>query len=160
MPLAFPPGSDRLPPGRHLATQAEIEQTLVSDFAASVTRRPLFDQSTEMLEAIQSLVPVQRQWINGSFVTTKVDPNDIDLVSHIDGEAMDALKPLQRMLLQGLIAAHWSRDVSGCDSFSVAVYPKGHPARATYEKIAAWWDGFFGVDRAGQPKGYVELEIA
>jgi Family of unknown function (DUF6932) len=159
MPISFPPGQDRLPQGRHNATKDEIEQVLVNGFQNSTTRRGLFDQALELLDAIRQIVPVSALWIDGSFVTTKEDPGDIDLVSHLDGEALDALKPIDQMMLGGLISGHWSRDRSGCDSFAVSVYPTGHTARATYEATASWWDSFFGKDRAGNAKGYVELEI-
>jgi uncharacterized protein DUF6932 len=157
--ISFPPGQDRLPPGRHKATKDEIETVLVEGFQESTTRRPLLDQALELLDAVQKIVPVSAFWIDGSFVTTKEDPGDIDLVSHLDGEALDALKPIDQMLLGGLVSGHWSRDRSGCDSFFVSVYPAGHSANAEYEKTAAWWDSFFGQDRSGNAKGYVELEI-
>jgi Family of unknown function (DUF6932) len=159
MAIGFPEGQDSLPPGRHKATQGEIEAALVDGFQESATRRRLFDQALELLEAIRKIVPVSALWIDGSFVTTKEHPGDIDLVSHLDGEALDALKPVDQMLLGGLVAGHWSRDLSGCDSFVVGVYPPGHNARGQYEAAASWWDSFFGNDRAGNAKGYVELEI-
>lgn len=159
MPISFPPGQDRLPQGRHKATKDEIEQVLVNGFQNSTTRRRLFDQALELLDAIRQIVPVSALWIDGSFVTTKEDPGDIDLVTHLDGEALDVLKPVDQMLLGGLVGGHWSRDRSGCDSFAVSVYPTGHSARNAYEATMSWWDSFFGKDRAGNVKGYVELEI-
>ena len=157
MTIAFAEGSDRLPPGRHVVTVEDIERVLVDGFAVSGTRRPLFERWKQVLAAIESLVPVEMQWIDGSFVTTKLDPGDIDVVSHLDGEAMDALDPVQQTLLAGLIAGHPSRDIHACDSFWVPVYPEGHPAREESERAALWWNDFFGKDRDGESKGYVEL---
>ncbi len=61
------------------------------------------------------------------------------------------------MLLTGVLAGHTSRDLHGCDSFYIASYPEDHPARAVYEAALSVWDSLFASDRAGNPKGYVEV---
>jgi hypothetical protein len=155
--IEFPDGSDVLPQGRHPATPDEIKTELVDAFPSSATRPDIFNQWTILLEALDRFVTLDEQWIDGSFVTKKNDPADIDLVTHLDGEAVEALEPVEAMLLKGLFAGHVSRDMHRCDSFLVARYPEGHPARPEYEKTLAAWDELFGRDRNGDPKGYLEL---
>jgi len=147
-----------LPPGPHSATAGEIERVLVADFPASSTRRPLFDGWRVLCEAVETIVPIDAQWIGGSFVSTKPDPADIDLVSHFDGPTVDALAPASKMLLRGLVAGRPSRDLHGYDSFQVLAYPNGHPARAEYEYAAAYWERFFSHDRDGNSRGYVVVD--
>src|SRR5437016_4245337 len=85
MALAFVEGSDYLPPGGHAATVSEIRAFFVDAFPSSTSRSNLFDRWAVLLEAIERIIHVDAQWIDGSYVTKKQDPGDIDLVSHLNG---------------------------------------------------------------------------
>lgn len=157
MPIAIPAGSDRLPAGRHEATEAEVEATFVNGFGSSTTRRPLFERWRLVTQAMERLVAVQTQWVDGSYVTTKDDPRDIDVVSHFKGDDLDQLDDVAKTLLEGLVAGHTSRDLHSCDSYLIVEYPNGHLARPAYEATLRYWDQLFGTHRDGDPKGYVEV---
>jgi hypothetical protein len=100
---------------------------------------------------------MKAHWVDGSYVTTKLDPADIDVVTVFEGGAYDALDDVDRTLLKGLLSHKISQALHGCDSYFFVEYPPGHPARLQYEAAYAYWDGWFGQDRGGNPKGYVEL---
>jgi len=157
MALEFPEGSDALAAGRQAASIDEVEAALVDAFPASVTRRPLFESWLALREAIRRLVSIDTEWIDGSYVTTKQDPKDIDVVTHISGPELDALDAPAQATLSGLVSGPVSRHLHGCDSYICAVYPPGHPQHAAYEAAKVYWANWFGHDRAGQPKGYVEI---
>lgn len=157
MSLDFEDGTDRLPVGRHRATLEEIEALLVEGFPDSATRGPLFASWRNLVAAIQRVVSVQAHWLDGSFVTTKQDPNDIDAVTHLDGALVDALDEVDMTLIKGLLSHKITEALHGCDSYLVVEYPEGHPGRTAYEAAVAYWDDWFGKDRDGNPKGYVEL---
>jgi hypothetical protein len=157
MALDFPPGSDTLPAGRHAATVDEVEAALVNAFPTSTRRRPLFESWKAVREAIRRVVAVETEWLDGSYVTRKLDPDDIDMVTHIDGGALDALDPADKALLRGLVSDKASQHLHGCDSYWCAVYPPTHPQHAVYRQAFDYWDKWFGQDRNGQPKGYVEV---
>jgi len=154
--LAFD-SNDYLPSGRHEATASEIKAALVDDFPKSATRSHLYDQWQALREAIERVIPIEEQWLDGSFVTRKEDPGDIDLVSHLDGSAVDNLSVADGMLLFGLLDRDLSRDVHGCHSFPIVIYPDGHPDRPQYEAALQAFDSLFGHDRNGNQKGYVEV---
>jgi len=155
--LAFPPGSDTLAPGRHAATVGDIEAALVNGFPNSTTRRPLFESWNTVREAISRVVGVETEWIDGSYVTMKEDPKDIDMVTHLTGTELDALDVADQALLRGLVAANLSQALHGCDSYVCPVYQRNHPNHALYEQAFQYWEKWFGHDRNGQPKGYVEV---
>lgn len=158
VPITFEPGSDRLPPGAHVATLGEIEETFVKGFPGSTTRAVVFRQLQILLEAVERIIPIQKQWIYGSFVTSKENPADIDIVSHFDGAAMDGLDPVDKMLVHGLISGHYTRDLHGVDSFSIVFYPERHPAREEYVKAINFWEDMLAHQgRTGEAKGYIEL---
>src|SRR5690242_7160692 len=102
MALELRPGEDRLDAGRHAVTFEEIREVFVDGFPGSATRAPLFESFSLVRAAIMRVVPIREQWIDGSFVTRKQDPVDIDLVTVFDGEQLDALDGPDRTLLKGL----------------------------------------------------------
>ena len=158
MALSLDQESGKLPPGRHTATLDEFRLALVDGFPTSTTRTPLFEQFCVLRDAVNRVVGTRGQWVDGSFATTKLDPADIDIVTHVAGSDLDGLTPVDQMLLRGLVSGHYSRDMHGCDSFLLAEYAADHPARSAYERALAYWEQLFGHDRDGNPKGYVELE--
>lgn len=62
-----------------------LERTFVDGFKDSKTRFELFKTYLELNNDVQHLVETAFvQFVNGSFVTRKLNPNDIDLVCFID----------------------------------------------------------------------------
>lgn len=97
--LGFPP------PGRVRMTWDEAEAALVTSptFSASTTRAALWDQLSGYLaqfaEVIEQNRPtvvgdglIQHLWLGGSFVSTKVDPQNIDVAVCIDDDVRERLK--------------------------------------------------------------------
>ena len=63
----------------------ELEDTFVLSVAKSDVRKHLFSNYLLYLDKLVNIVgPGFRQWIGGSFVTKKQNPNDVDVVSFID----------------------------------------------------------------------------
>ena len=99
-----------LPPGMHTATLEEVEAV----FVTTPRRRRLFEG---LRRAIQNLhaAGVRRVFINGSFVTTKADPNDIDGCWEWTEEVH--LDLLDSVLLDFAQARQAMRDKYGVDFF-------------------------------------------
>lgn len=162
--MAIPPfePSGLLPPGVHAATTHEVEASLVQAIPGSSTRQQLYAWWTTHREALAHLINCNRQWIGGSFATTKTDPSDVDVCTHIDGPALDALPlgqhQLVRFMTSGKVAeAHWH-----CDSYLITEYPPGSPFHAAYLASLAYWQDFWAHTRPDvhgvrHPRGYVEV---
>jgi hypothetical protein len=88
------------PPGRYRVTPEQAFAMLVEAdrFVASETRRPLwesFERYMARFFALEEMYPelarelklVHCVWLGGSYVSTKVDPDNIDLTVFIDDEA-------------------------------------------------------------------------
>lgn len=80
-----------LPAGRYQAMPDEIEQRFVLTFPTSLTRKNIFDGWRRRREQLLELVQVEQEWIDGSFVTSKRDPSDLDVAVFIDGQKFDNL---------------------------------------------------------------------
>ncbi len=96
-------------------------------------------------------------WLDGSYVTKKEEPDDIDMLTICDAAAIDGLDKPSRALLLGLVARELSRELHSCHSFLLVAYPEGHPAHAVYQASRQYWEDLFGRDRAGDPKGFLEI---
>ncbi|QDK83519.1 hypothetical protein EXU85_34930 [Spirosoma sp. KCTC 42546] len=95
------------------------------------------------------------QWLGGSFISAKINPNDIDCVNLIVfneslEESIDSLIPY--LLIGG------SRDTYYVDGHLIAIYP---PTDERYEAITLpsinYWQAFLMKDRQDNPRGIIEL---
>ncbi len=104
------------------------------------------------------MVTLREQWLDGSYVTTKVDPEDIDIVVHLDGVEVETLDTTAEFTLQALVAGKATQATWRCDSYPLVEYPADHPLRAIFERQRDYRTEFFGKDRDGTPKGIVRVE--
>jgi hypothetical protein len=63
-----------------------VKVTFVDGYPWSTTRAPIYNGWIDQREAISELVAIRRQWLNGSFTTSKMDPGDADTVTFLDGK--------------------------------------------------------------------------
>lgn len=151
-------GNGFLPTGLTNVSAEQVHAHFVVPFPTSTTRQPLYDQWLLHRQAIETLIPIERQWLNGSYVTGKVDPGDIDVVTFIDGEALNALDAPRQALLADLMAGHPTRDRWGVDSFLVPTYAEGHPAHPAARKAEGSWRRIWtNVKGSTLTKGYLEV---
>lgn len=130
-----------------------FETTFVSSFPKSATRAPLFsDFSTYMLNVKSVIHGDFHQWIDGSFITNKLNPKDIDFVIFINFKdyinnqiEIDRLREMRNV------------HGSGMDGYFVPVYPDNHPKRFLFEADQLQWQHLFGRSRTDKKKGFIEL---
>lgn len=147
-----------LPEGPHDATPDEIREHFVDAVAGSLTRRMIFEWWSHHRAALLEIVQVGEQWLGGSFVSAKPDPNDIDLVTVVDGPAYDELPRHRQLLIRPLIAGNYTEQIWRCDAYPVFSYPDGHPGRDAYKVAFDFWQEHFGHDREGRSRGFVRVD--
>lgn len=146
-----------LPQGRYLATSTEFESRFVDTFPLSLTRRRLFDGWATRRQRMSELVRIEYEWIDGSFVTGKRDPNDIDLVTFIDANTFEALDQADREKLTALAQGAYPRVEFSCDCYLVLISPEGHSDHITYLVNRGYWDHFWSRNRDKNQKGYIMI---
>jgi hypothetical protein len=135
-----------LPPGTHLATWDQIAER----FAWTDRRRKLL----EGLEA--ALAPLRqagcgRIYVNGSFVTGKDEPGDIDIAWEPAGVDIDRLLELEPVF--GDFADHRAAQKAkfGCEFF---------PASLSADLAGNTFLEFFQTDKhTGEAKGIIALDL-
>jgi hypothetical protein len=87
----IPPFDDEgnLPPGIHPAAWREVE----SRFGQTAHRRRLLDGLRRALDTLRA-AGCRRVYVDGSFVTAKVEPGDFDGCWEVDGVDPDKLDPV------------------------------------------------------------------
>lgn len=104
-----------------------------------------------MLADLSALSPgAFYQWINGSFVTRKARPKDIDVVSFINHEVYAGIEPQFREL---------RLKYSGVDAYFVRVYPEGHSRRFITQFDQIEWRHLFSTDRRRRKKGFIQINF-
>lgn len=95
------PATGLLPAGRHVCSPDEVEIAFVKDisFFGSATRSAIWSDWNDALAMLQSVAIVHAAWIGGSFTTSKLDPEDIDVTFIINGADMrQRSAPEQRII--------------------------------------------------------------
>lgn len=132
-----------------------LEQVFVNEFTTSTTRREHFERFREYNERLRVLMSVELvQWIDGSFVSRKTNPNDIDVLTFVD----DQLFTQHGQALK-LLKNEFDKGAGRVDAYFIRVYPDGHLYRNHYESDRVQWLFDWGRtnSRPRKNKGLIEL---
>lgn len=140
-----------LPPGLHPLNEAQLEAYFVDPFNGSTTRRRLVTGLRAYLNALRRAGVNFEIWLDGSFTTQKVDPNDVDLVVFADPGELNSLPPASQTFLRGLFDRTSAKRQFGCDVLF---------APSSDMSLRSYWRGWYGFDRLEQPKGIARLAVS
>ncbi|MFN0173178.1 MAG: DUF6932 family protein [Saprospiraceae bacterium] len=132
----------------HVLSLEDFERTFVID----TEREKLFRLLTDLVLDLKNLgAGTFYIWVDGSFVTKKRVPKDIDLVVFVNYRTYKLIDE-QRLNLQ-------ERFEPQLDMFIVEDFPEEHSdySLTVFDKLR--WQGFFGFDRAFRNKGFVQLNF-
>lgn len=134
-----------LPPGFHQFSLNELHETFVAPFSGSVRRPMLVAGLMKFIEEVKSLAIAGELWFDGSFVTEKVDPDDIDFVVIFDPASISRLTSEQQQKMEYLFHQPSSKARYNCDVYCALSSDVG---------TVSYWRGWFGFKRDGRtPKG-------
>lgn len=163
--LSIDLGTGYLERGRHRMTEAEVHARFVghADFAGSTTRPDIWDEYEIGRDLLRSKVRVHAVWIGGSFLTAKVDANDMDALFIISASDFAGLDANGQRVVSSFVADP-ATGVRGhgfttLDSYLVAwqpfspLSPTGGPEQLQYTAGRGYWDDFWQRDRFSKVKG-------
>jgi hypothetical protein len=148
-----------LPPGRFTCSPRALHSRFVEAFPGSHSRAAIYREWRSHRAALRSLAPVLYQWIDGSFVTDKENPSDIDVVVFMDGEAFDRLPKWKQNVVEELCNGKGSASYSHVDAQVAMSYASADIRRQLYERDRELWDRLWSSRRrgSGDVKGYLEV---
>lgn len=144
----FPP---LLPAGLQPMSVAELKALTVESFPLSASRSVIFTGLENLLAELNRWAIQAEVWIDGSFLTQKIDPEDCDLVVRLDSEFVERCSPEQFQVLSWINSN--LKATLLCDSYVFAEWPEGHEGHAAGAALRADWLRWFGHDRRGGAKG-------
>lgn len=151
-----------LTPNKNIETTVEeFKLEFVTNFIDKEQRLSLFNYFIKYSKDLKSILKNNEliQWIDGSFVTKKNNPNDIDVVTFIDFDIFEKYeKKLKSFVYPDSISKY------NVDGYIVVTYPRTHSKHPLYMGDWAYWMDRFDKtrrNRAGNryPKGFVEINF-
>lgn len=140
-----------LGPGLHDIAESELSSVFSASFGDSVTRAYLVDGLQQYIAALKGIGIRFELWIDGSFVTYKVDPGDVDLVVFASESEIDSLPQSSQQRLCELVDRRSMRSAVGCDVLF---------CHRENQNLRSYWRGWYGFDRNESPKGIARVEIS
>ncbi len=145
--------------GRHILVLDELRELCVAGFPLSKSR-PAIMEGLEKFVCILNDYSIEGEiWINGSFMTSKIEPNDVDIIVRMTSNFVDGLTDEQYMVIEWIDSDAPYSELK-CDSYSHIEYPDGHPDYWKGEYMYAYWMRQWGFDRENGMKGIAVIRLA
>ena len=142
----FEPGFYDVP---FINIRERLQPLLVDTFTNSKNRDVLLRYLLILLQKAESVRIFVEAWIDGSFVSKKEEPNDVDVVLlYRGGIYLSSLAPSAQATYQELQDIKSWKEKYRCDVRLVEV--QKDPLKNYYQKL-------FGNDREQRPKGIVRI---
>ncbi|MBO9471795.1 hypothetical protein J7355_17015 [Endozoicomonas sp. G2_2] len=138
--------------GVHPMAAADMKPILVDSFTDRKGRRAyLVSRLHAFLEDLVQLIGTTfKVWVDGSLLSSKPEPADVDLVVIVEGSHLNALSVQEKSALREIFVTerqHVKQRYS-CDVYLMLA------DNADQEQ---YWRELFGHDREGRPKGIIEV---
>lgn len=145
-----------IPPMLQAMAFSEFEQSHVTEHPTSLTRAQIFSRYQHYLRDFRTAIGVSfSQWVDGSFTTSKLDPQDIDVINFVPFEAASDQQIVE---LAKFKKSGGSREEYQVDAHIVQVYPADDRRFQFTQLYMNQWAADFGFDKnSGQPKTVVAL---
>lgn len=163
-----PDGYEVLPPGKHQCTFAEFYDRFVTSHGGDINRRQQIMEDFLWIYRRQADIglTVTSYWFDGSFVSGKPTPGDIDFVTLVDGPASSPTEdPLPWISSSSRFQHVPPPGTERCLLVDVySLIDMGEAASSEqireYETMRTYWDDWWQRTRptaAKHAKGYVEV---
>ncbi len=127
-------------------------RTFEETFVNNSYRQQLFDYYIAYLNELKNIIDTPfEQWIDGSFVSKKLKPNDIDILSFVPNSIYSAkdvdLYELKKQFKPQI------------DAYYLCTFPENHPKFAETKGDYFYWLNQFTKDRQKNSKGFIKIII-
>ena len=139
----------------------EFQEYFVKSFESDSSRHEIFEKYLVYLQDLQKIIEGDFfQWIDGSFVSTKFAPRDIDLLTVIHYK--DYEKNVKE--IENRFASFNARKIYQVDAYVMADYPDSHSKHVFTQTDLLYWKNLFGQTRVSRskkqfPKGFIQINF-
>jgi hypothetical protein len=154
-PRDYPPLFDL---GFHPMQLDEVAKVCVDAFPLLTSRKRIMDGLREFVRRLMDGNVIGELWLDGSFVTKKIDPKDVDIVLRIDGDRYNNGSPEVRAAVDWVIANQ--KTALLCDSYPLFEYPSSHALHDEGRWWYSYWHAKWGFSREEDPKGIIVVTLS
>ncbi len=152
----FPP---LLPAGLHVHTMAQLEALTVAEFPLSQRRPPLWGNFAGIITELNRLQIRSDVWVDGSFLTQKIEPDDVDFAVQVPIAVLNGVTAVQGDFLRQMADCAFKASHS-LHSFVFPSAPIGHIEFPLAEMFRKQWENDFGFSFVTrEPKGIAKVEV-
>ncbi len=134
-----------------------LRQQCVDRFPLSKTRAEIMVGLAEVIERLIQYRVVGELWVDGSFLTEKINPGDVDIVLRVPSSVYDDGTSEQREIVDWIYGN--LREHNLCDSYMFYEFPEADPNYLLGEEMRDYWSKWFGHSRDRTPKGIAVIEL-
>lgn len=138
-----------------------FEKYFVKEMRNKEHRHELYNYYIDYIKRLNELITQNYfQWINGSYVTKELKPNDIDLVSFIDYKIVEKFELELKSFIYPL-----SKSIYNVDAYIVKVYPSDHEKYKLYKSDSLYWLHQFLKTKPNKQgkqmnKGFIKIDMS
>ena len=135
-----------------------LRQQCVDRFPLSRTRARIMTGLTEVIERLSQYRVAGELWVDGSFLTEKINPGDVDIVLRVQSQVYDDGTTEQRETIDWI--GENLKEYNLCDSYVFPEFPEDDPSYSLGKERRDYWNDLFGHSRGGMPKGIAVIDLA
>jgi hypothetical protein len=147
----FPP---LLPAGFHPMQVAGLRRLCVDRATGSFKRSGIMTRLETIIDSINKSAIRGQVWIDGSFMTEKLNPDDADIALMVDLASFRSMSPNQRLFFNGF-ASSSLYDSHRIDNYAQVI----DESRPDGTWNLAYWIRQFGFSRSDQMKGIAVIDV-
>lgn len=134
--------------GFHTIDLSQLESLFVTNFENNSKRQILVNQLRDFLDELSKINSNFEIWLDGSFTTLKIEPEDIDILIVYNNNSINSLPDEQKMIVNSLFNRNITKIRYNID---ILLCPDDD------ENNRSYWRGWFGFSRSENPKGIAKF---
>ncbi|HET7234567.1 MAG TPA: hypothetical protein VFJ16_31435 [Longimicrobium sp.] len=139
-------------------TLQDVHDRFVAQFPKSNTRPGIWDGWMRHRQDLDAFGIPYATMVNGSFVTMKEDPGDVDICLVMEADSINQLEASDRgqfEALRKLTDTSYTKLLYLCDTYLLRLYPMSSPRFPLVPRGFTYWARVFGTDRRNRPKNFL-----
>jgi hypothetical protein len=140
-------------------TLGQLRKICVTDFPMSRNRVEIMEQLEIVIRRVETVGLKGVFWIDGSFLTKKIQPNDVDIVFCPLPFFADTATPEQQSLLNQLADEWEDPETPKCSYHLRWEFPETDRRHEQKAWNRIYWLNQFGRSEKGTPKGIATIQI-
>ena len=140
----------------------DFHKVFVEAFDEESTRAKLFNYYEKYVNDLSDILERNfYQWIDGSYISNRVSPRDIDLLTIVDYRDYD----VNKSILEKKFASFEGRKNYNVDAYIISSYPDSHKRNIFTKSDLAYWRSLFSKTRANRAKkqftkGFIQINFS